>query len=82
MLSHARSVVDQVSAEWVMDVHREDLAKSARGEDVAELSDGEEPGLEVNVAPILVEPDAVPSGSEQLEPLLVAPSSDVIGLAQ
>ncbi|XP_066389958.1 uncharacterized protein [Miscanthus floridulus] len=65
LLPHARSVADQVSAEWVMDVRREDLAKSARGEDDAtELSDGEEPGSEVNVAPVLVEPDAVPSGSE------------------
>ena len=34
-------------------------------------------GLEVNVAPILAEPDAVSSGSEQLEPSSVAPSSDV-----
>jgi len=34
-------------------------------------------GLEVNVAPVLAEPDATSSGSEQLEPSLVAPSSDV-----
>jgi len=37
LLPYARSMADQVSAEWVMDVHREDLAKSARGEDAAEL---------------------------------------------
>ena len=64
-----------------MDVRREDLAKSARGEDAVELSDGEEPGSEVNVAPVLAEPDTVPSGSEQLAPSSVAPSSDVVGLA-
>ena len=67
LLPYARSVADQVSAEWVMDVRREDLAKSARGEDAVELSDGEEPGSEVNVAPVLVEPDVVPSRSEQLK---------------
>ena len=82
LLPHARSVADQVSVEWVMDVCREDLAKSARGEDAAELSDGEEPGSEVNVALVLVEPDAVPSGSEQLAPSSVAPSSDVAEPAQ
>ena len=65
-----------------MDVRHEDLAKSARREDAAELSDGEEPGLEVNVAPVLVEPDAMPSESEQPAPSLVAPSSGVAGSAQ
>ena len=39
-------------------------------------------GLEVNVTPVLAEPDAASSGSEQLEPSSVAPSSDVAGLAQ
>ena len=67
LLPYTRSVADQVSTEWVMDVHHEDLAKSARGEDAVELSDGEEPGSEVNVAPVLVEPDVVPSRSEQLK---------------
>ena len=64
-----------------MDVHREDLAKSAHGEDAAELSDGEEPRSEMNVALVLAEPDAVPSGSEQLAPSSVEPSSDVVGSA-
>ena len=39
-------------------------------------------GLEVNVASVLAEPDAALSGSEQLEPSSVAPSSDVVGSAQ
>ena len=34
-------------------------------------------GLEVNVALVLAESDATSSGSEQLEPSSVAPSSDV-----
>ena len=65
-----------------MDVRHEDLAQSTRGEDAAELLDGEEPRSEVNVALVLAEPDAVPSRSEQPTPLLVAPSSDVAGPAQ
>ena len=28
LLPHARSVAEQVSAQWVMDVHREDMARS------------------------------------------------------
>ena len=39
-------------------------------------------GLEVNVAPVLAEPDAASSRSEQPKPSSVAPSSDVAGLAQ
>ena len=35
LLPHARSVEDQVSAQWVMDVRREDMARSMRGEDAA-----------------------------------------------
>jgi len=33
LLPHAWSVADQVSAQWVMDVHHEDMARSMRGED-------------------------------------------------
>ena len=35
LLPHARSVADQVSAQWVMDVHHVDMARSMRGEDTA-----------------------------------------------
>jgi len=35
LLPHARSVVEQVSAQWVMDVHHEDMARSMHGEDAA-----------------------------------------------
>ena len=35
LLPHARLVAEQVSAQWVMDVHREDMARSMHGEDVA-----------------------------------------------
>ena len=35
LLPHARLVVEQVFAQWVMDIHREDMARSMRGEDAA-----------------------------------------------
>ena len=35
LLPHTRLVVEQVSVQWVMDVHREDMARSVRREDVA-----------------------------------------------
>ena len=35
LLPHARSMAEQVSAQWVMDVRHEDMARSMRGEDVA-----------------------------------------------
>ena len=35
LLPYARLVVEQVSAQWVMDVRREDMARSMRGEDAA-----------------------------------------------
>ena len=76
MLPHARSVVEQVSAEWVMDVRREDMARSMRGEDAAQSMDGAEPRSEVNFAPALIEPNVVPPGSEQPSPSPVAPTTD------
>ena len=82
LLPHARSVVEQVSAWWVMDVHREDMAKSMRGEDVARPANIAEPGSEVNVALASTGPDVVPSGSEQPAPSSVAPIADAIEPAQ
>ena len=35
LLPHARLVVEQVSAQWVIDVYYEDMAGSVRWEDVA-----------------------------------------------
>ena len=35
LLPHARLVAEQVSAQWVMDVRHEDMARSMRWEDVA-----------------------------------------------
>ena len=64
LLLHARLVAEQVSMQWVMDVCCEDMARSMHGEDAAQPADGAEPGSEVNVAPVSIEPNVVPSGSE------------------
>ena len=79
LLPHARSVSEQVSAEWVMDVRREDMARSMRGKDVSEPADSTEPGSGGNVASALIEPNVVLPGSEQPVPSSVAPSADAVG---
>ena len=76
LLPHARSVAEQVSAQWVMDVHREDMARSMRGEDVAQPVDGTEPRSEVDVALASTEPNVMPPGIEQPAPSSVTPIAD------
>ena len=65
-----------------MDAHRVDLADGARQEDVAQPADGVEPGSEMNVAPLLTEPNVFPPESEQPVPLPIAPTADVTGEPQ
>ena len=60
LLPHARSVAEQVSAQWVMDVYREDMARSMRGENVAQPTDGTEPRSEVDVVPASTKLNVVP----------------------
>jgi len=79
---HTRSVADQVSAQWVMDVRREDMARSMRGEDAAQPTDGADPRSEVNVAPASTEPNVAPPGSEQPAPSSVTPTADAAGPVQ
>ena len=79
LLPHARSVSEQVSAEWVMEVRCEDMARSMRGEDASEPADSPEPSLGRDVASTSIEPNVVPPGSEQPAPSLVAPSADAAG---
>ena len=78
MLPHARSVVEQVSTQWVMDVRREDMARSMRREDVAQPADGTKPGSEVDIALASTEPNVVPPRSEQPAPSPVAPTADAV----
>ena len=76
LLPHARLVVEQVSAQWVMDVHREDMARSVHREDIAQPTDGTEPGSEVDVVPPSIEPNVVLPRSEQPTPSPVTPIAD------
>ena len=82
LLPHARLVVEQVFAQWVMDVDREDMARSMRREDVAQPADGTEPGSEVDIAPASTEPNVVPPGSEQPAPSSVALTANAAGPVQ
>ena len=79
LLPHARSVLEQVSAEWVMDVHRQDMARSMRGENASEPTDSPKPGSGGNVATALSEPNVVPPGSEQPTPSSATPPADAAG---
>ena len=76
LLPHARSMSEQVSAKWVMDVHCQDMARSMRGEDASEPADSPEPGLGGNVASASTELNVVLPGSEQPVPSSVAPPAD------
>ena len=82
LLPHARSVSEKVSAQWVMDVHHEDMARSMHGEDTTQSTDGMEPESEVNVAPALTKPNVMPPGSEQPAPSPVALIADAAGPVQ
>ena len=79
LLPHARSVSEQVSAEWVMDVCHQDMARSMRGENASEPADSPEPGSGGNVTSASVEPNIVPSWSEQPAPSSAAPPAVVAG---
>ena len=56
---YARLVAEQVSAQWVMDARREDMAGSVRQGDVTQPADGAELGSEVDIAPPLATPNIV-----------------------
>ena len=79
LLLQVWSVSEQVSTEWVMDVRRQDMARSMRGEDASEPVDSSEPGLGGNVASASIELNVVPPGSEQPMPSSIAPPADVAG---
>ena len=75
-------MADQVSAEWVMDVRHEDMARSMHGEDASEPADSTEPSSRGNVALAPIEPDVVPPGSEQPTSSSVVPPADAAGPVQ
>jgi len=63
LLPHAKLLAEQVSAQWVMDARRADMAGSVRQEDIAQPVHGVEPGSEMNIALPLTEPNVVHPGS-------------------
>jgi len=79
LLPHARLVSEQVSAEWVMDVHHQDMARSMHGEDASEPTDSTKLGSGGNVALAQIEPNVMLPESKQPAPLSVAPSADATG---
>ena len=76
LLPHIRLVAEQVSAQWVMDAHHVDMARSVRQEDIAQSADGVEPGSEVDVAPPLAEPNVAQSEDKQPLPSPIKPVVD------
>ena len=78
-MPHAKLLAEQVSAQWVMDACREDMAGSMRKGDIAQPMDGPEPGSEVDIAPPSTEPNVVQPGGEQPVPLSVTPTADAAG---
>ena len=76
LLPHAKLLAKQVSAQWVMDAHREDMAGSMRQGDVTQPTDGGEPRSEVDIALPSTEPNVIQPGSEQPVPSPVAPTAD------
>jgi len=76
LLPHARLVAEQVSTQWVMDAHHEDMAGSMRQGDVTQPTDGGEPRSEVDIALPSTEPNVIQPGSEQPVPSPVAPTAD------
>ena len=79
LLPHAKLVAEQVSAQWVMDARRANVAEGVHQEDVASPMDGVEPRLEANVAPAPFEPNVAQPKDEQPLPSLVTPSADATG---
>ena len=76
LLLHAKLVAEQVSAQWVMDACRADMAESMRQEHVAQSADGVEPGSEVDIASPPTESNVAQSEDEQPLPSLVEPVVD------
>ena len=82
LLPHAQLVVGQVSAQWVMEAHRASVAEGARSEDVVQPTDGVETRSETSIVSPPIEPNVVPSASEQPLSSSTVPSADAVGRPQ
>ena len=58
-------VAEQVSAQWVMEARCSSVAEGVCQEDVIQPANGVETGSEASVVPPPIEPNVVPSESEQ-----------------
>jgi len=79
MLPLAQLVAEQVSAQWVMDARRANVAEGVCQEDVAQPADGVEPGSKASVILPLTKPHVAPSEREQPLSSSVMPSADATG---
>jgi len=59
LLPHAQLVAEQVSTQLVMEARHANIAKGAHVVGVIQPMNGAEPGLEPNIVPPLIEPNAV-----------------------
>ena len=65
-----------------MEARRANTAEGARQEDIAQPTDGVEPGSEANIVPPLTEPNVVSSETEQPSSSPVSPAADAAGQPQ
>jgi len=65
LVPYAQMVVEQVSAQWVMEGHRASVVEGMRQEDVIQPMDGVEDELEASIIPPPTEPNVAPLESEQ-----------------
>ena len=79
LLPHAQMVVEQVSAQWVMEAHRASVAEGVRSEDVIQPTDGVEPESEAIVVSPPTEPNVTPLETEQLLSSSTEPAADAVG---
>ena len=81
-MPYAQMVAEQVFAQWVMEAHRSSVADGVCQEDIIQPANGVETEFETSIMPPLIEPNIVPSASEQpLSPSTV-PSADAVGRPQ
>ena len=79
LVPFAQMVAEQVSAQWVMEVHRASVAEGVRQEDIIQPVDGVEARSEASVVPPQIEPNVAPSESEQPLSSSITPSADATG---
>jgi len=75
-------VAEQVFAQWVMEAHRSSMAEGVRQEDIIQPTGGVETRSETNIVMHPIEPNVVPSASEQPLSSSTMPSANDAGRPQ